>query len=148
MRRTAWRPILLAICILAALVQIAEILDVTGMGGAPGRAQTAVSENDSGIVALRAWRKPLDLGSLEDSELRGKYAFPMISRGALVGILVCGPKRNGEAYAPDESDALGALAHSVGTALDVLSAQREHPNERVLRELAELREDVRRLSRT
>ncbi len=47
----------------------------------------------------------------------------MISRGDLVGALVCGPKRDGEAYAPDESEALLALAHGVGTALDTLSSQ-------------------------
>lgn len=111
-------------------------------------ARTVAGENDPGILALRAWRKPVDLGSLEDSALRGEFAFPMISRGALVGVLVCGTKSNGEAYAPDESDALVALAHGVGTALDVLSAQRDNPNERVLRELAELRDDVKRMSRT
>jgi hypothetical protein len=46
----------------------------------------------------------------------------MTSRGNLVGALVCGQKRDGEAYAPDESEALLALAHSVGTALDTLSS--------------------------
>jgi hypothetical protein len=109
-------------------------------------ARTVADENDPGILALRAWRKPVDLGSIEHSVLRGEYAFPMISRGTLVGVLVCGAKRNGEVYAPDESEAILALAHAVGTALDVLSAQRDHPNELVLRELAELREDVKRMS--
>lgn len=47
----------------------------------------------------------------------------MISRGELVGALICGVKRDGEAYAPDESEALLALAHGVGTALDMLSSQ-------------------------
>jgi hypothetical protein len=109
-------------------------------------ARTVADENDPGILALRAWRKPVDLGSIEHSVLRGEYAIPMISRGTLVGVLVCGAKRNGEVYAPDESEAILALAHAVGTALDVLSAQRDHPNELVLRELAELREDVKRMS--
>jgi hypothetical protein len=82
-----------------------------------------VSENDPGIVALRAWNKPIDLHMFPDSQLRGEFAFPMISRGDLVGALICGPKRDGEAYAPDESEALLALAHGVGTALDTLSSQ-------------------------
>ena len=82
-----------------------------------------VSENDPGIVALRAWNKPIDLHVFPDSELRGEFAFPMISRGDLVGTLICGPKRDGEAYAPDESEALLALAHGVGTALDTLSSR-------------------------
>jgi GAF domain-containing protein len=88
----------------------------------------------------------LDLSSVQGTDLRGEYAFPMISRGLLIGILVCEAKRNGENYAPDESEALRTLAHSVGTALDVLSStQRDHSSEVVLRELARLRADVNRL---
>jgi GAF domain-containing protein len=82
-----------------------------------------VSENDPGIVALRAWNKPIDLHALTGSQLRGEFAFPMISRGNLVGALICGTKRDGEAYARDESEALLALAQGVGTALDTLSSQ-------------------------
>jgi len=81
-----------------------------------------VSENDPGIVALRAWNKPIDLHAFPESQLRGEFAFPMTSRGSLVGALICGPKRDGESYAPDEWDALLALAHGVGTALDTLSS--------------------------
>ena len=51
-----------------------------------------VGENDPGIVALRAWGKPIHLHDLSASELHGELAFPMISRGRLVGTLVCGPK--------------------------------------------------------
>lgn len=74
--------------------------------------------------------------SLDDSALRGEFAFPMLSRGTLVGVLLCGAKLDGETYAPGESEALGALAHGVGTALDVMSAHREHPNDLVLGRLA------------
>jgi hypothetical protein len=109
-------------------------------------ARTIASENDPAILALRAWRKPIDLGSIEDSALRGEFAFPMFSRGALVGVLVCGAKPNGESYAPDESDALLVLAHGVGTTLDVLSAQRDGSSDLVLRKLDELHEDLKRMS--
>jgi hypothetical protein len=85
--------------------------------------QAEVSENDPGIIALRAWNQPIDLQEFPDSQLPGEFAFPMISRGDLVGALICGPKRDGEAYAPDESGALLVLAHGVGTALDTLSSQ-------------------------
>jgi len=87
--------------------------------------RVAFSENDPAIVALRAWNKPVDLRDIKDTELRGEVAFPMVSRGVLVGALVCGPKRDGQSYAPDESDALLALARGVGTALDTLSSQRD-----------------------
>jgi hypothetical protein len=110
-----------------------------------GGARTIAGENDPGILALRAWHKPVDLGALEDSVLHGETAFPMVSRGRLVGVLVCGVKRNGEAYAPDESEALLALAQGAGTALDVLSAQRDRPNDLVLSKLDQLREDVKRI---
>jgi hypothetical protein len=83
-----------------------------------------VGENDPGIVALRAWGKPIHLHDLSASQLNGELAFPMISRGRLVGTLVCGPKRDGEAYAPDEYDALVELAHGVGTTFDTLSTTR------------------------
>jgi hypothetical protein len=79
------------------------------------------SENDPVIVALRAWSRPVDLHGIRDTGLVGDVAFPMISRGELVGALICGAKRNGETYAPDESSALLTLARSVGTALDTLS---------------------------
>ena len=82
-----------------------------------------VSENDSGIVALRAWNKPIDLHAFPSSQLRGDRAFPMVSRGQFVGALICGPKCDGESYAPDESEALLALAHAVGITFDALSNQ-------------------------
>lgn len=107
-----------------------------------------ISENDTAIVALQAWSKPVDLHELSDSRLRGELAFPMASRGRLVGALVCGPKRDGEAYAPDESEALSALAHGVGSALDVLDAS-GGSGEAVVAQLAqsvrELSEITRRL---
>jgi hypothetical protein len=95
--------------------------DAPGYVSRGNGALARVDPNDPGIVALKAWSKPVNLHSLEDSQLHGELAFPMISRGDLVGALLCGPKRDGEAYAPDESDALLALARGVGTALDTLS---------------------------
>jgi len=107
--------------------------------------RSQVSENDPGIVALRAWNKPIDLHVFPDSRLRGEFAFPMISRGDLVGVLVCGPKRDGEAYAPDESEALLALAHGVGTALDVLSSQSNRVIESMREAQALMLQELRKL---
>ncbi len=81
----------------------------------------AVSENDSAVVALRAWGKPLDLHDISGSQVLGAIAFPMMARGVLLGAVVCGPKTSGESFAPDEVDALVALAHGLGVALDSLS---------------------------
>ncbi|HTU69110.1 MAG TPA: hypothetical protein VMF11_02225 [Candidatus Baltobacteraceae bacterium] len=79
----------------------------------------AVGENDPAIVSLRTWHRKLDLHGV-DTQLRGEFAYPMVSRGRLIGALVLGPKRSQESYAPDESDAIEDLAHHVGGALDVL----------------------------
>ena len=107
--------------------------------------QAEVSENDPGILALRAWNNPIDLHAFSDSQLRGEFAFPMISRGDLVGVLICGAKRDGEAYAPDESEALQALAHGVGTALDTLSSQSNGVMESIRETQALMLQELQRL---
>ena len=44
----------------------------------------------------------------------------MMARGNLAGILLCGSKLSGEAYAPDECESLAHVAQSVGSVLDSL----------------------------
>jgi GAF domain-containing protein len=83
----------------------------------------SVSENDRAILKLRAWHNLIDLGDL-DTVLHGSRAFPLISRGDLLGVLVCGGKRDGQPYAPDENEALSMLARSVGSALDGIRRER------------------------
>jgi hypothetical protein len=78
-------------------------------------------ENDPAIVALRAWHKPVDLKTL-DTTIHAEFAYPMIARGRLVGLVALGPKRSGENYAPDESEAIAQLARGVGVAVDTLRA--------------------------
>lgn len=78
-----------------------------------------VDENDPAIVSLRSWHRRLDLQDV-DTQLQGEFAYPMVSRGRLIGALLLGPKRSQESYAPDESDAIEDLAHHVGGVLDVL----------------------------
>jgi hypothetical protein len=78
-----------------------------------------VTENDPAIVSLRTWHRKLDLHGVE-TQFEGEFAYPMVSRGRLIGALLLGPKRSLESYAPDESDAIEDLAHHVGGVLDVL----------------------------
>jgi hypothetical protein len=84
-----------------------------------------IDENDPAIVTLRTSHQVVNLHAV-DSAVRGEFAFPMSARGRLVGVLAIGPKRLGESYAPDEREAIGALAHGVGIALDVLTVRSEH----------------------
>ncbi|MEO9262755.1 MAG: GAF domain-containing protein, partial [Candidatus Baltobacteraceae bacterium] len=85
---------------------------------------TAIGENDGVVVALKAWRKPLDPHRCQ-TEVRAVLAVPMIARGQLLGMLVLDERNGGEAYAPDEIDALTQFAHGVGTGLDNLRSGRE-----------------------
>lgn len=84
--------------------------------------EPAVDENDPAVVSMRARRVNVRLREA-DSVLPGVLAFPMIVRGELLGILVCGPKADDETYAPDEEDALASLASSVGHALDAIEVR-------------------------
>ena len=77
-------------------------------------------ENDPAIISLRAWHKKLNLHEIATG-LPGDVAYPMVTQGRLVGVLTLGAKQSGESYSPDESEAIGELAHSVGVALDSFS---------------------------
>ncbi len=92
-----------------------------------------VSENDPAIVSLQTWHRKLDLHGI-DTQFAGEFAYPMISRGRLIGALLLGPKRSQESYAPDESDAIEDLADHVAGVLDVLGRSAS-PDDAVLAEL-------------
>ena len=109
--------------------------------GAPA---LTVSENDPALVAMRASCEPVDLHRYA-GEIPGEYAFPMIARAQVVGVIVCGLKRTGDAYAPDETAALAQVARGVGAAFDQLTAGRGDVHEAItdLRaQIAALRSDV------
>jgi hypothetical protein len=78
-----------------------------------------VDVDDPALVRMRASRAPLSLRDV-GSALRGDRAFPMLVRDALTGVVVLGPKSNGEAYAPDEIATIEAVALALGNALDAL----------------------------
>jgi hypothetical protein len=110
-----------------------------------GDIENAVGENDPAILALKAWHKPLDPSGYA-SAMGGDLALPMLGRGQLLGVLLCGEREGGEAYAPDEIDALAQFAHGVGSAYDVLarsvpatsSAGREDEFLEVMRDVRQL----------
>jgi hypothetical protein len=106
-------------------------------------APEAVDENDPVILALKAKHTPVDPHAYA-SGIRGDVALPMLARGRLLGVLLCGQRVSGEAYAPDEVDALAELAHGVGSALDGIDRADgvQLRDEAILRELRALREAV------
>jgi hypothetical protein len=96
--------------------------------------------DDPGVVRLLATRAPVDLHDVE-SGLNGDFAFPMFARDRLLGTLICSGKADGgAAYAPDELEAIGAVAHACALALDLLRI------EELERELAALRDPASRPS--
>ena len=105
----------------SVLLQNGNAAYVCVAGGGLGR---VVGENDPAIVALRTWHTPLDLHTCE-TLVEGDRAFPMGARAKLTGIVVCGAKPSGEAWAPDELETLEQLAHNVGSALDMLAARQQ-----------------------
>lgn len=92
--------------------------------------------DDPAIVTLRATHKPVDLTAVDSTKIGGEWAYPLVARGHMRGVLVLGPKRSSESYAPDESDAVTQVAHGVAGALEMDKAQGDGAMER-MRELLE-----------
>lgn len=101
----------------------------------------AIDLNDPAILAMRTWHDAIELHRCQTA-LVGEYAFPMFGRGSLLGVLVCGAKKNGEAFAPDEIDALKALAYGAGAAVDVFDRTDADRIGSLLAAFATLRNDV------
>jgi hypothetical protein len=96
----------------------------TSAASADAEAPVLVDRNDAAVVRLLATRAPVDLHQV-DTALGGDFAFPMFARSRLIGVLVCSGKTDGPtAYAPDELDAIGNVAHATGLALDLLRIER------------------------
>lgn len=55
----------------------------------------------------------------------GALSLPLLARGRLLGAIVLGERVGGEAYAPDEIEALSQFAHGVGSSLEVLALHRD-----------------------
>jgi hypothetical protein len=75
--------------------------------------------NDPVVLAMRARHVVVDL-PLAGSALPGVLAFPLVSSGELIGILVCAGKTDLETYAPDERASLAEVAAAVAHALRAL----------------------------
>ena len=71
--------------------------------------------------------------------------MPMVARGRLLGVLSLGERAGGEAYAPDEVEALSQFAHGVASALDALSLSAEGSRDGILDAVLALGEQIRSL---
>ena len=78
-----------------------------------------LNENDPAVVAFKAWHEPVTLDE-SGSELGDGLAFGLQVREETIGFFALGPKEGGDAYAPDERDALESVARSLASLLDAL----------------------------
>jgi hypothetical protein len=113
-----------------------------------GESPAEASENDALILALKAKHAPVDPHRYATA-LFGDLAFPLSSRGRLLGILLCGARTSGEAYSPDEVDALREMSQGVGSALGLLERAdgAQSRDDAILTELRALRTSVDALAR-
>ena len=107
-----------------------------------GELSSPALENDPAVLKLKTWSEPLDL-HVVDSVLEGDWAYPMIARGRLAGVLLLGPRRTSESYAPDEAEAIAEVAKGVAGALEALAAKRPENGDAVLEAIEALRAEVR-----
>ena len=100
----------------------------------------SLEQNDPAVVRLRRWSEPFEM-ELGRHPLSEALLLPMSIRGSLLGLLVCGPKRERTHYLSEEVDALALVAHRVGTAYELLS--RERPAAAAGIDIAMLRDLIR-----
>ena len=92
----------------------------------PASAPALLGIDDAEILRLRRWSEPFAV-----ERGRGPFSeallLPMTARGQLLGVLVCGPKRERTPYLQEEIDVLALLGQRVGTAYEFLQldAQRK-----------------------
>ena len=82
----------------------------------------SVATDDLALVRLRAHDSEVDLHEAPSGLGRDGYAFPLRTRGHLLGVLLVGP-RPGEHYAAEEREMMAHVAHAVGASLFALRAQ-------------------------
>jgi hypothetical protein len=91
-------------------------------------------------IALRHGRAPVDM-STEEFEIKSGFAFPMVLRGAVMGIILISPRSDGTSYRPDEIKLLSECVRSYTADLESLRV------ERLEREMATMAESKARLEK-
>jgi hypothetical protein len=111
-----------------------------------GEAGAQVSENDAAILALKTWHKPIDPHHY-DTGMHGALAVPMVTRARVLGVLLLGERTGGEAYAPDEIEALAQFAHGVGSSLDAVSTRSDGVLDTLQHSMTSMADAVAQLAR-
>lgn len=98
-----------------------------------GKFPKKLDGDDSALVAVRADRHSVDLGTYPGALGEDGCMFPMLVLGTLRGVIVC-RNRPGEHFGPDERKLLAHVAREVGAAWRILRAR---DNEAYVMQMAE-----------
>lgn len=82
-----------------------------------------VDPDDPAFVRLRQRLSQVDLADVNSALGNDAIAFAFALRGQLSGAFLCGRKKNGETYAPDEIAAVRTTVHDVGAELSAIRAR-------------------------
>lgn len=96
--------------------------DFTVRFGIPALLPARIEHNHDVVIELKHTRKEVEMDG-HVPRLPGAFAFPIISRGAVSGILILGEKRSAQQFRPDELSLLRNCAHSLGLATESLRVE-------------------------
>lgn len=88
----------------------------SGLSGLPDN----VDVDDPAFVRLRKQLSHVYLSEVNSALGSDAIAFPLTVRGQLIGAMLCGPRTNGESYAPDEVAMLRNVVHEIGAELHAI----------------------------
>lgn len=92
---------------------------VSGLSGLPAE----VEVDDQAFVRLRKQLSQIDLSEVNSALGSDAIAFALSVRGQLTGAFVCGPRINGETFAPDEIAMMRNVVHEIGAELHAMRAR-------------------------
>jgi hypothetical protein len=87
-----------------------------GLDGLPAE----VDVDDPAFVRLRKHLSQIDLSEVESALGGDDIAFALSARGQLIGAFLCGPRVNGETFAPDEIAMLRNVVREIGAELHAI----------------------------
>lgn len=82
-----------------------------------------IEPDDPAFVRLRARLSQVDLADVNSAVGNDAVAFALSVRGQLTGAFICGRRKNGETYAPDELATLRSVVHEVGAELSAMRSR-------------------------
>jgi len=82
-----------------------------------------IGVDDPAFVRLRKHLSQLELSEVNSALGNDAIAFALSVRGELTGAFICGPRVNGETFAPDEIALLRNVVHEIGAELHAIRAR-------------------------